>query len=260
MLPCRAIAVDGEVRIDTEDGGVALARQDEVEPGHWVWLSPDARLVAKDPRTTRETTFRGLGHVRPCVGLAEESWVTSGTFESSVGAGEIPGAEEWVVTPLGVVRFGAAKLSVDAPVGSDTVRVGVAEGTAFVWPAQDASAAGPDGGVTPSPVDEGWARISGASATLTRTARRPPPEAARTAVDACRTAGRSAHDLATVMVSVNAGAKTAAAQVTARRLARAACAVAALRVDALFNRAAKETLSESLKEADTLWRSLPVVR
>jgi hypothetical protein len=259
-IGCRAIAVDGEVRLQTEDGGTNLRRQDEIEPGRWVWLSPETRLVAKDPRTTRETTFRGLGHAKPCVGLGEESWVTSGTFESTVGSGEAPGAEEWVVTPLGVVRFGAAKLTVDAPVGAERVQVDVTTGAAFVWPAQDASIRGPDGGATPGPSDEGWVRVSAGSATLTRTPRPAPPEGARAAIDACRTAGNSAHDLANALVSGDADGRTAAAQVKARRLARAACAVAAIRVDALYGVGNKENLSESLKDADSLWRSLPAAR
>ena len=256
-VPCRAVAADGEVRLQTEDGGVVLAPQDELEPGHWVWLSPDARLVAKDPRTSRETTFRGLGHVQPCVGQAEESWITSGRFESTAGAGEMAGAEEWVVTPLGVVRFGAGKVIIDAPAGTSSVEIEVASAIAFVWPAQDASVRGPDGGAVPAASDEGWLRVSGTSATLGRAAQRPPPEASRAAIEACRAAGRSAHELAGALVGADASGKTAAAQVTARRVARAACAVAAIRVDSLFEGAGKEALSESLKEADALWRALP---
>jgi hypothetical protein len=258
-VPCRAIAVDGDVQIDSDAGAVPLVRQDEVEPGHWLWLPPNARLVAKDPRTGRETSFRGLGHILPCVGLLEESWVTSGTFESAVGAGESPGAEEWVVTALCVVRFGAAKVTVEAPARPlhDLVRVGVADGVAFVWAAQDASIQGPDGGVTTSPIDEGWIRMSGAAATLSSVGGRSPLDSARSAIDGCRALASSAYGLAGALLGVDADGKTAVAQVTARRLARAACAVASIRVDTLANRTGKEALSASLKEADGLWRSLP---
>ncbi|HXN31036.1 MAG TPA: hypothetical protein VN894_04210 [Polyangiaceae bacterium] len=258
-LPCRAIAVDGDVQLE---GGAALARQDEIEPGPWLWLSSDARLVAKDPRTTRETTFRGPGHVKPCVDLAEESWITSGTFESAMGAGETPGAEEWVVTPLGVVRFDAARLSMEVPIRSmhDTVQLDVAEGVAFVWLAHDAAARAFDGGATPSPVDEGWARISGARATLTLTTPGSPPDGARAAIDVCRALGESTRELAKALVGVDADGTTAAAQVRTRRLGRAACAVAAVRVDTVLKSAGKEKLAASLKEADGLWRSPPLLR
>jgi hypothetical protein len=260
-LPCRAIAVDGNVQLDTADGGAILARQNEIEPG-WVWLSSDARLVAKDPRTTRETTFRGAGHVKPCVELGEESWLTSGTFESAVGAGETAGAEEWVVTPVGVVRYGTAKVRVEVPIRPlhDTVRLLVAEGVAFVWLAPDASAQEPDAGLTDSAVDEGWARISGARATLTVPSPLALPESAHAALESCRAMGRSARDLATALVGPDASGTTAAAQVRARRLARAACAVAAIRVDTLPESVRKETLVTSLTEAERLWRSAPRLR
>ena len=110
-MPGRAIAVDGEVRSE-DDGGTPVALSSGIALDPWIDLVSGARLVAKDPRTTRETTFRGPARVRACVDSIEESWVDSGSFESSVGAGESPGAEEWVVTPLGVVRFAAAKLGV----------------------------------------------------------------------------------------------------------------------------------------------------
>ncbi len=260
--PCRAIAVDGDVRLDRSAGGAALARQDAIEPETWIWLASDSRLVAKDPRTARETSFRGPGHVRPCVDFAEESWITSGTFESAVGAGETPGAEEWVVTPVGVVRYGAARVTVDVPIRSlhDSVGLGVTEGVAFAWLASDATAQTSDGGPSSGPVDDGWARIAGAQLTLTVASPRPAPESARAAIEACRLVGRSALDLANALVEGDAGAMMAAAQVRARRLARAACAVAAIRVDSLSKSSSKENLVTSLRDADALWRSAPMLR
>ena len=114
----------------------------------WLELAKGSRVVAKDPRTARETTFRGPARVRACVGYSEESWVASGHFESAVGAGETPGAEEWVATPFGVVRYTAARLSVD--VGAHDADVVVESGQAFAWGTPgDAGAA-----------DEGWTRLS----------------------------------------------------------------------------------------------------
>ena len=57
-----------------------------------------------------------------------------------MGAGESPGAEEWVVTPFGVVRYGAAKLSVD--VGAKDADVAVATGIAFLWTPADVTTRG----------------------------------------------------------------------------------------------------------------------
>ena len=95
QVPCRAIAVDGPVRVlksveraaergddggleraaDGGDAGTALALEGQIPSEAWLSLSPDARLVAKDPRTTRETTFLGPARVRACVDHREESWV-----------------------------------------------------------------------------------------------------------------------------------------------------------------------------------------
>jgi hypothetical protein len=288
LLPCRAIAVEGEVTPDSDgDAGPALAADAELSPEHWMSLGPGARLVAKDPRTTRETTFRGPGRVRACVDGLEESWLARGTFESSHGAGETPGAEEWVVTPLGAVRFAAAKLSVEAL--AREVRVSVSDGSAFVWLARDASARGADGGALPGPGEdaaadpgEGWMRVDAGAAALLPRVPRSPLEAARSAVDSCVALGRSAGDLALKLVSGDGGGgATAARQVATRRMARAACATAELRVEWLgadnagpaahrgqreyrplepASRAEIPRLAASLEEASGFWRSLPLVR
>jgi hypothetical protein len=283
-VPCRAIAVDGDVRSDT-DAGASLAPESGIAPEGWVALGPSARLVVKDPRSTRETTFRGPARVRACVDGLEESWVSAGAFESTVGAGESPGAEEWVVTPLGVVRFAAARLAVQvssrrraraaaAPARSseraparDSVRLIVTDGVAFVWAARDAMEHGADGGVAASADEEGWLRVAGATFTLTSGALRTPLEAARSAVQVCAAIGQSAHDLASALLGGDgrgdgAVGPTAVRQVTTRRLARAACGVAALRVEGIPSTEgaaadARATLEGSLRAAFALWRGLP---
>ena len=191
----------------------------------WVDVAKGARLVAKDPRTTRETTFRGPGRVRPCVDDGEESWVASGSFDSTAGAGESPGQEEWVVTPFGVVRYAAAKLSMDVkPAQAD---VAVDAGLAFAWRPVTTGDAGA--------LEEGWARLPPGKATLANVRGEDGAAGARLAVGRCTTLATSAHDLAALLMSPGGGADagTIAAQVTTRRLARAACAVATLRVRAL---------------------------
>ena len=68
-------------RIDTSHAAGPRARRSS-------WSRPRAgqdAVVAKDPRTTRETSFRGPARVRPCDDASEESWVASGQFESAVG-------------------------------------------------------------------------------------------------------------------------------------------------------------------------------
>jgi hypothetical protein len=299
-LPCRAITVDGLVWTDAHpgsalalfrgfvydepdaDAAATLARSAEIPQGPWLSLARDARVVAKDPRTGREATFRGPGLVRVCVDSAEEAWVWSGRFESTLGSGESPGAEQWIVMPLGVVRFGAARLT--ASVWAKGAAVNVGGGVAFLWTSPDAvgrdpgghaiesaspaarpSGADAEGG--PSPTVDGWTRLSGGVATLAPTvehegtaAYRATLEAAGSAVDTCARTGKAASDLARALLGGDANVETAERQVTARRVARAACGVAALRVDTLPASDARTALVSSLAEGAARWRSAPRLR
>jgi hypothetical protein len=250
-LPCRVIAADGDVQIEpgADAGAMRLTNLSEIPAEAWLLLAQGARLVAKDPRTTRETTFLGPGRVRACVNRAEESWVSTGSFESVGGAGESPGAEEWVVTPQTVVRYAAARLHVDA--GPQGTRVTLANGAAFLWPPQGEA------------VSEGWQRVSAAETTIAGPPR-ADSNATASAVERCSAlAGRSRELARALLVPPDggpSGGNVAAEQVTARRLARAACALAALRVDALAGgeNARKVGLSAKVAAAETSWRALPL--
>jgi hypothetical protein len=259
-VPCRAITVEGDVHVEqaTPDAGLVPVLIQGLAPAEaWVDLGKGARLVTKDPRTTRETSFRGVtapGRARACVGFTEESWVQTGFFESSVGAGEAPGAEEWVVTPFGVVRYAAAKVSVD--VGGRDAQVKLETGTAFVWsPTLGGKSPGDGGG---NGLEDGWLRLP---AGTTRLATHEAPggvDAARTALDRCVDLASTTRVLTVEVMSPDGGADggTIAAQVAARRLARAACAVASLRVQALPE-ADAAPLRPRVSDANSMWSSLP---
>jgi hypothetical protein len=265
-IPCRAIAVDGHVHAEASDfgpmsdagatpGPVALAPQGEIPDGAWISVMADSRLVAKDPRTTRETTFIGPARVRACVDHREESWLASGRFESSMGAGETPGAEEWVVTGLGVVRYMAAKASVDVQAADGAVQV--ANGVAFLWLPDDvgivtpAAAKAGDAAAAPGLDDDGWLRMGEGTAKLTRRAPLDAFVRARRAVEQCVSLTRRAQDLAAALFagtgSMDAG--TAKDQVRTRRLGRAACDVADLRVDILPPSAPRGEMSARLEDS-----------
>jgi hypothetical protein len=256
-LPCRAIAADGVVRVESQgatgvDGGLfRVAHNDDIPDGLWLSLGQDARLVAKDPRTTRETTFVGPARVRPCVLHREESWIAAGGFESEIGAGETPGAEEWVVTPQTVVRYLAAKLRVDVLAADTTVSVG--SGDAFVWQPDDVHdrtpVRGRDAGAPSTQVDdEGWYRVTAGAVKRASSGPQPAAVAARAAVERCGAMTKRSQDLAAQLLSgsVNADGGAAKEQLTERRLARAACAVAAMRVGALDSSASREALAATL--------------
>ena len=237
----------------------AVAPQAELRSDDWLALAARSRLVAKDPRTGREIALRGPARARVCVESREESWIAAGALEGALGSGEAPGAEEWVVTPLGVVRFGAAKVTVEAL--PREVRVHVAEGVTRVWVSVDAVGHAADGERMRA-TDEGWVRAAEGGFVLTPAAARSPLDAARSALGACSALAASTRELAGALLARDADrgapdAATAAAQVTTRRLARAACAVTALRLAQLPQSDVKATMARSLDEASAAWRSLP---
>jgi hypothetical protein len=195
--------------------------------------------------------------------------VASGAFESVVGAGESPGSEEWLVTPLAVLRYAAAGLRVS--VGSSANRstsVAPVSGLAFLWLAHDARArwmtdagAGDAGGKGGGGAAvDGWERVADAPVTIEPIAPVAPVPGARTAVEACTALANRSHELATTLMAPSVGlpdASVAADAVVARRLARAACAVAALRLADLPDAPAKDALAASLKDAVEAWTALP---
>jgi hypothetical protein len=271
-IPCRAIAVDGPVRAEgSGDAGGPLPFQGEIPDENWLTLGKDARLVAKDPRTTRETTFVGPARARACVAHREESWLVAGRFESAIGAGETPGAEEWVVTPLGVVRYMAAKVAVEVRARDTAVWVG--SGPAFMWldagvrvtrargaSATDAGALA-DAAVGPTVDDDGWLRMAEGEVTLSPGPARSPADDARATVDGCAGLATRAQQLAAALLEGKATADgtTAKEQMRTRRLARAACAVAALRVDTLPPSTQRSVLSTRLQSAASAWAVPPAL-
>jgi hypothetical protein len=236
----------------------------------WVDLAAGARFVAKDPRTTRETGFRGPGRTRACVDAEEESWIAEGVFESAVGAGETPGAEEWVATPLAVLRYGAAKVTVEVA-SKQPERIRVAAGLVYVWTADDARGriSGGDAGaqaLAAGAVDEGWARVGeGRGVELGPTA--PPgaghgqetaEAAAGRALTKCSTLADASREQASVILKGGADASAIASQVTTRRLAHAACSVASVRVWSLPDSEARAKLLSSLRSAVSAYAGLPL--
>jgi hypothetical protein len=283
--PCRAIAVDGDTHLEgpgtRPDAAAPMAVQDRIPGDVWIDLGAKGRLVVRDPRTARETTAAGPGRVRMCVDSQEESWLAGDTvsFESSPGSGEAPGSEEWVVTELGVIRYSAARLGVQARPGA--IALAVTDGVAFVWPAQDATFALPppardrDALAAPPASDaDGWERVVGpARATLSprpRVRRDAPARAVAGAVAQCTQLATRTRELAAALLAPPEGRSAGdtarpdaslvadpVEQVRTRRLARAACAVASLRSATVVTTDDAAGFERALKQADSAWRELP---
>jgi hypothetical protein len=269
-LSCRAIAVAGTVQWlagnapDAGPIGDPIAVDRELAPHGFLSLAPGARLVVKDPRTSRETTFVGPGRARACVAEREESWVPEGHFESSIGAGEGPGAEEWVVTPEAVVRYTAAQLRIDTS-GAQT-SLGVGAGAAFVWVPDDAhtravqlpDAGAADGGAREDASDLPWRRLFAGAWRISVAA----PLDVHAAVEPCRTHAARAQSLAREVLSrgdasADEAGRKVAEQVRERRLARAACALASVRLAAAPS-ASHADDADAIRQADDLWAAVPV--
>jgi hypothetical protein len=258
------VAADGEVGVEPEpDAGTTsrVATGDEIPTDAWLSLSRGSRLVAKDPRTTRETIFSGPARVRACVRHREETWLASGIFESTPGAGETPGAEEWVDTPLAVVRYAAAKIRV--AVRPEVTTITVAGGVAFVRAEADARVS-----ATPqaTPLDAGqepWLRLGEGSLEIRPIRRAPPVDSVRSAMEECSSLAARAETLARLVfppdgaggVSANLH-DTIVEQVRTRQLARAACAAAELRVRGLPPSLDRTPWLTALGDAETRWSTL----
>jgi hypothetical protein len=146
--------------------------------------------------------------------------------------------------------------------------VSSASGVAFAWIADDAQArwagdagAGPtgahDAGVANT---DGWERVAESPVTIEPVAPLVPLPGARAAVEQCAALADRSHELAMVLMAPSVGlpdASTAAEEVVAHRLARAACAVASLRVGTLPEAPAKDALAAKLQGAVAVWAALP---
>jgi hypothetical protein len=233
---CRAIAAG----LATIDAGA------EVPARAWIDLEKGGTLTTKDRRSGREVSFAGPARIMPCRDGAEEAWMLRGTVTGNPGSGEAPGQEEWVVTPFGVVRYASAAGTIAA---EDKLHVSLVSGTAFVWTPGGTTKAS-DGPVHDV---ERWTRIDmGGGLVVTATRKLD----ARLATTGCTTAAQAAADLAQAVTAPDANVGDLAARhVVLRREARAACALAALRVATLADEGEKKALAALVDSADQNWHS-----
>lgn len=116
---CRALDVKGRI---IDDSGKTLQTSAPLDRAVWLTLDPGARLALKHAETSRELTFSGPGRVRPCVAGEERFDVIRGGVRTTLAAGARPGAEVLIATPVGVVRYGDARLEIKVDSGSISVK------------------------------------------------------------------------------------------------------------------------------------------
>jgi hypothetical protein len=217
----------------------------------WLDLVAHASFTVRTLETGRELRFEGPGRVRACGD--DVALVAEGSAIGLPGSGEAPGAEQWVATACGVGRWAsgvhrftgardACKLqsslgAVQLYVASDvTVSEVAVDGGAPL--ATDAGAATDGGSAKASP----WRRIDGRRAfTLQPRSAIDGAAGVKTALVACERAADAVQKMAAAMLPdarADGGATDGGAgigdlaeeSVVARGVARAACAVAAVRV------------------------------
>ncbi len=210
------MVVHGAPTIAIDGGASAPLAMNDVARG-WITLAAGDDVTLTLPRTGRELEFLGPALVDPCVGT-DEAWLIRGKFQGSRGSGESPGAEQWIVTPFAVIRYGVAIL--DARVDDKSVQASLKVGTATilpegatVWELLDSSA--------PARVVKGT--LLGKAGTAA-------------AAERCAKASTVSKSLEDALVLPDAAASPTFGDLAMRAndahvLARAACAIANLRAD-----------------------------
>jgi hypothetical protein len=288
---CRAMSLRGDARLTLPSPGTARAGAGSADPSAWRWLKtgelvPDGAIISlgdggtltvQATVSTREMTIVGPATAEVCPGGDEAVRMSRGKATSFPGAGVRPGAEVWVATPLGVVRFNEAQIEIDVP-GADAerLRVTVVTGQATYVPANGVTivpAGEPDAGRSAEP-SAGQNAAAGAKGTAegllalspgtTLEASRPkatPARWQRDLVAACARRASAAREAGQKVAAAGrsnrpALADFAAAHVQARQLARAACEsarAAGVMPTAQYDAA----IRADLDRADESWKALP---
>jgi hypothetical protein len=272
---CRAATVEGSVTVTPlgapethwgvrpgtssgDSGSTSLPEAAAVPDDVWIDVGKASRLTTRDAVSTRETTYLGPGRFRVCIGHKEDAWAASGVFESIGGAGERPGGEEWVATPLGVARYDVARLKLT--VREKTVEARVASGTAYLWPAEGVTTEyfSDAGGPSPSLNDQGWVRLDGARGATLKVAKPVmTTEGAGAALEECVRAAANTQRMAAGLAEPDASlAELAPKHVVLRQMARAACGVANLRIESLPPSANREALLERVRTAEADYKTI----
>jgi hypothetical protein len=126
------------VRGTARRAGVPLLAGERLDARPAVELGTDTGLQLVHTATARAWSLSGPARFIPCEAGAEEVVLALGALRAQPGAGARPGAEVWVGTPFGSLRYLDASAEITASATSLRVRVDAGQ----VWfTALDASAA-----------------------------------------------------------------------------------------------------------------------
>lgn len=233
---CRVIAMQGDAR----RGSRALGARELIAGGEPIELGPDASLHLKHTESAREWTFRGPLRLSACGAGSEELALGLGALQSELGQGARPGAEVWIGTPFGSLRYADARARVDVSDSSLTVAVDAGE----LW--LDA-APGPD------------ARDAELVLRAGQRAERRHRHGAESATLTCSDAAARAEADARALLEPGGDAlgARAKAHVRSRQRARAACLTALAAVLEAGPGPERTAQLERLSGAAAVWRRVP---
>ena len=229
-------------------------------------LASGGELTLQATVSAREITLVGPATFEACPGGDEAVRLSRGKVTAFPGVGVRSGAEVWVATPLGVVRFGDAKIEM-AIADRDATRLEIAViGGHATWvPAAGvvahAAPAGALGDGSDASVDAGSEVIALGPGTTLEANRRGGAIATwvRDLVAACGREADAAREAARRVRSPPEGARAslgdlAFAHVAARQRARAACETARAAA-ALGPGQLDAGVRAAIERADAIWKS-----
>jgi hypothetical protein len=218
----RTVVSDRE-HTDAQPLPSSVSQGDLLPEGGLIELGAGAELTVQATVSTREITLVGPGLAEVCPSGEEAVRLSRGKVTAFPGAGVRPGAEVWVATALGVIRFNDANIEI-AVLGhdADRIEVALATGHATFVPAGGMAEAGSG--------EEEVALVQGVRFAASRPSG-PLARWVRDLVAACVRLGGAAREAGRLIVASSDGSRAslgdlAFAHVRARQRARAACEMA----------------------------------
>jgi hypothetical protein len=225
---------------DVRRAGAPLAAGARLDGPPALELAPKATLHLVHTSSTRQWVVSGPARLVACAGGAEELSLARGSLRVAPGAGVRPGAEVWIGTPFGSLRYADAQAEISADARALTLRIASGE----VWFA-------PLGGSTNEEQ-----RLAPGSTRLEAAPYRLPSERA---IERCGRDAELAQSRAQALLGPLSRplGQLAAEHVRARQRAHASCASAQAATLAQAPARDHEAGFAALARYDQLWRAVP---
>ena len=240
---CRALRVEGQATV----GDAVLSQGAELDGSEWVRLGTGASLTLKHASSGREIALAGPAVFRACRRGREQVVLAEGKVTVGTGMGARPGAEVLIATPVAGVRYADAEFSLS--LDQKRLSVEVRSGQVEVDPAVPATSTSK---APRSPLH--------AKDKLVIPLGKPDvPALMLRCKDAAEAAESSARRVGDRAAPEPLGER-AQAHVRARKIARAACTIAAASTGLVADPVAAAGFWAEAARWEGLWESIPHLR